>query len=297
MTLDYALYKWTPQQSNMNQSTCKSSCGQQETLEVAAGTAILSRIPEFWRDQPRLWFTQLEAILAPQKQGDDYKYFTVVAKLSKEEILQVSDLITSPPSTEKYNAIKERLINCYEESEQRQFQKLLTEMDLGDQKPSQLLRKMQVLGKGKMGDETIKLLWLRLLPPSVTTVLAVTEDMDIDKMSQIADKIITNSKLTEVSAVNENINKTDEGAMTCILAQLAKIQLELSAIQQDRRDHRRSTQRYYNRQQFPSRSSSRTSSRKRKHYCVYHYKYGNYARNCIKPCDWKQKFNSRDQGN
>lgn len=279
----------------MNQSTCKPSCSQQETLEVAAGTSILSRIPEFWRDQPSLWFNQLEAILAPQKQGDDYKYFTVIAKLSKEEILQVSDIITSPPTTEKYKALKERLINCYEESEQRQFQKLLSEMDLGDQKPSQLLRKMQVLGRGKIGDETIKLLWLRLLPSSITTVLAVTEDMDMDKMSQIADKIINNSKSTEVSAVN--INKADESAMTCILAQLAKIQLELSAIQDDRRNHRRSTQSHYNRQHFSSRSSSRASSREGKYFCFYHNKYGINSKRCIKPCDWKQKFTTQDQGN
>ncbi|XP_075990176.1 uncharacterized protein LOC142985818 [Anticarsia gemmatalis] len=117
------------------QSPCKSSNNAQETLEIAAGTSVLSRIPEFWRDQPRLWFTQFEAIVAPQKQ-DDYKYYTVTAKLSKEEIIQVSDIITSPPATEKYKAIKERLIGCYEESDDRRLQKLLSEMELGDQKPA-----------------------------------------------------------------------------------------------------------------------------------------------------------------
>ncbi|CAH0682990.1 unnamed protein product [Spodoptera exigua] len=156
--------------------------------------------PEFWRDQPRLWFKQLEAIVAPQKQGDDYKYYTVIAKLPKEEIIQVSDLITCPPPIEKYKAIKERLISCYEESDQRQLQKLLSEMDLGDQKPSHLLRKMRTLSNGNISDETIKLLWLRLLPPSGTSVLAVTEDIDVNKMSQIADKILINSTRTEVSA-------------------------------------------------------------------------------------------------
>ncbi|CAH0686386.1 unnamed protein product [Spodoptera exigua] len=190
----------------------------------------LSRIPEFWRDQPRLWFKQLEAIVAPQKQGDDYKYYTVIAKLPKEEIIQVSDLITCPPPIEKYKAIKERLISCYEESDQRQLQKLLSEMDLGDQKPSHLLRKMRTLSNGNISDETIKLLWLRLLPPSVTSVLAVTEDIDVNKMSQIADKILINSTRTEVSAVNGN--KSGDDTMSCILAQLAEMQLELNAIQQ-----------------------------------------------------------------
>ncbi|XP_075990243.1 uncharacterized protein LOC142985886 [Anticarsia gemmatalis] len=236
------------------QSPCKASNNAQETLEIAAGTSVLSRIPEFWRDQPRLWFTQFEAIVAPQKQGDDYKYYTVTAKLSKEEIIQVSDIITSPPATEKYKAIKERLIGCYEESDDRQLQKLLSEMELGDQKPSHLLRKMRVLSKEKIGDDTIKLLWLRLLPPSVTTVLAVTKNMDVNKMSEIADKILVNSKLTEVSA--ENRNKTNDDTMTCILAQLANMRVELNAIQQGHKDYRRSGQDYYNRQHYPLRKQT-----------------------------------------
>ncbi|CAH0403016.1 unnamed protein product [Chilo suppressalis] len=63
-----------------------------------------------------------------------------VAKLNKEALRQVSDLIQSPPATEKYNALKRRLIAVYEESAESQFQKLVSEMDLGTQKPSQLLR-------------------------------------------------------------------------------------------------------------------------------------------------------------
>lgn len=274
------------------QSPCKSSNNAQETLEVAAGTSVLSRIPEFWRDQPRLWFTQFEAIVAPQKQGDDYKYYTVTAKLSKEEIIQVSDIITSPPATEKYKAIKERLISCYEESDDRQLQKLLSGMELGDQKPSHLLRKMRVLSKDKIGDDTIKLLWLRLLPPSVTTVLAVTEKMDVNKMSEIADKILANSQITEVSAVDQN--KTNDDATTCILAQLASMRVELNAIQQG---HRRSGQDYYNRQHYPLRSRPRANSRERRHLCFYHDKFRKYAKKCVKPCDWKQGTNSGSQGN
>lgn len=272
-------------------SPCKTNGSQQEALEIAAGTSVLSRIPEFWKDQPRLWFTQLEATLAPQKQGDDYKYNMVIAKLSKEEILQVNDLISSPPTTEKYKSIKERLIDCYEESEHQQFEKLLTNMELGDQKPSQLLRKMRVLGRNKIGDETIKLLWLRLLPPTVTTVLAVTEDIDIEKMSHIADKIIMNSKITEVSAVSRN---TDDSGTALILAQLAKLQLEIDAIQQNRGGHRRNN---YKHQRFTTRPSSRSTSQERNQFCYYHNKYRKYARNCIKPCSWNPNFYNKNQGN
>lgn len=280
---------------NMAQSPCKANINQQGTLEVAAGTSVLSRIPEFWKDQPRLWFTQLEAILAPQKQGDEYKYCTVIAKLSKEEILQVSDLITSPPTTDKYKNIKERLIDCYEETEQRQFQKLISETELGDQKPSQLLRQMRVLGRGKISDETIKLLWFRLLPTSVTTVLAVTEDMEIDKLSQIADKIIMNSKVTEISAVSNDTSSDNNTA--CILTQLAKLQIDIDAIQQGQYGYRPNTHNHFKkRQQFPV-MRPRTNYRGANRFCYYHERFGKYARNCIKPCGWKPMTYVRNQGN
>lgn len=164
-------------------------------------------------------------------------------------------------------------------------------MDLGDQKPSHLLRKMRTLSNGNISDETIKLLWLRLLPPSVTSVLAVTEDIDVNKMSQIADKILINSTRTEVSAVNGN--KSGDDTMSCILAQLAEMQLELNAIQQGQKNYRRSTQSYSNRRHFLPQSSSR----ERRHFCFYHGRFKKYAQKCVQPCDWKQDLNSRKQGN
>ncbi|VVC86696.1 unnamed protein product [Leptidea sinapis] len=101
--------------------------------------SVQSRIVEFWVDMPRLWFAHFEAVMAPQKQGDD-----------------VSDLLTKPPEEQKYKALKERLLQVYEESTERQFQKLVSEMDLGEQKPTQLLRRIKELGRPvQVSDQTL----------------------------------------------------------------------------------------------------------------------------------------------
>lgn len=113
--------------------------GSSEVTEVSSVT-VLERISPFWTDQSRLLFTQLEAFVAPQKQGDEFKYNLVTYKLSKDEIQHISDLMLYPSETEKYGSLKERLNGCYDESEQWNFQKLLSESDLGYQKPSQLLK-------------------------------------------------------------------------------------------------------------------------------------------------------------
>lgn len=55
-------------------------------LNEIATTFVMSRISEFWRAKPRLWFLQSEAIITVQNQGDDYKFNMVMAKVNKDEI-------------------------------------------------------------------------------------------------------------------------------------------------------------------------------------------------------------------
>lgn len=107
-----------------------------------ATISVSSRIPDFWMEVPRLWFAQFDAVMDPQKQGDSAKYNLVISKLSRDAIQQVGDLILDPPKEGKFAAIKQRLLAAYEESAEKQFHKLVREIELGTQKPSQLLRKM-----------------------------------------------------------------------------------------------------------------------------------------------------------
>ncbi|XP_060809952.1 uncharacterized protein LOC132904142 [Amyelois transitella] len=125
-------------------------CGAPSTSNVnteIAAFGISSKIPDFWVEMPRVWFAQFEAIMAPQKQDDEAKYAMVLSKIGKEVVRQITDIITAPPEKKKYEAVKERLLSVYEESEERQFQKLVGEMELGDQKPSSLLRRMRELAR------------------------------------------------------------------------------------------------------------------------------------------------------
>lgn len=116
---------------------------------------------------------------------------------------QVSDIVLSPPETRKYDALKTRLLAVYEESEVRQVHKLLMELELGDQKPSQLLRRMRDLASNKFTDETLSMLWIRHLPGAVRAVLTVSEVSDLEKLAMMADKVIETTRFVEVEEVTE----------------------------------------------------------------------------------------------
>ncbi|CAG5058546.1 unnamed protein product [Parnassius apollo] len=105
-----------------------------------------------------MWFLRLESVMGPQHQGDQIQYNMVMSKLDKEELSQVSDLISNPPDQERYTALKTRLLRVFQTSAEAQFNKIVSEMELGQQRPSQLLAKMNELAKnsGAEGD-TLKI--------------------------------------------------------------------------------------------------------------------------------------------
>lgn len=271
-----------------NNSTCGAPCsgqnsGSSGTEGELATISVTSKIPEFWPEMPRVWFAQFETMMAPQKQGDETKYGVVVSKLGKDAVRQVSDILISPPATNKYTALKERLLAVFEESEQRQFQKLVSEIELGDQKPSQLLRRMRELAQSsKVPDTTLHNLWTSRLPSHVRAVLTVCQDQKLDNLATIADKIMEGNR-GEVNVVTNN----QPILMTELLSQVSKLTLEVAALR---------SQVHHSRQHSRGRSRSRSTSRSRpritpddpKWLCRYHLRYRNRARNCEKPCNWRK---------
>lgn len=159
------------------------------TNDEVATVSLKSRIPTFWRDKPLLWFAQFETVVNPQKPGDEAKFSLLVAHLEKTDVEQISDIIMSTTRAGRYEVAKKRLLSVYEESETKQLEKLLTEMELGDLKPSQLLRSIRELARDKMPDTTLQILWMRHLPASTRAVLSVNENATLDVLAAMADKM------------------------------------------------------------------------------------------------------------
>ncbi|GFX45025.1 transposon Tf2-6 polyprotein [Trichonephila clavipes] len=102
-----------------------------------------------------------------------------------------------------YGAIKAQLIQRTGESSQQEIRKLLTGEELGDRKPSELLRTMnRRAASHNVPKELMLELFLQQLPTAVQTILASITPITVEKAAEVADRILEVSTPTVSLSTN-----------------------------------------------------------------------------------------------
>ncbi|GFT98141.1 uncharacterized protein NPIL_612581 [Nephila pilipes] len=96
-----------------------------------------------------------------------------------------SDLLFDPLHADQYTTLKNRLTQEFSVSESLQIRKLLSELQLGDDKSSHLLRKMKELAGTALNDDFLRNLWLQRLPAEIQTIISEK----LENLAKLADKI------------------------------------------------------------------------------------------------------------
>ncbi|XP_023222766.1 uncharacterized protein LOC111624186 [Centruroides sculpturatus] len=119
------------------------------TIEV---NIVALRLPPFWDKTPELWFANIEAQFAISCITKDCtKYYVVVSALNSDILNYVSDIVLNPPAKNHYNTLKTQLLANFSDLKQRQIKALFSDITLGDEKSSHLLRKRKQLANNKLG--------------------------------------------------------------------------------------------------------------------------------------------------
>lgn len=96
--------------------------------------------------------------------SDGQKFNTVLCQIPPNKLIDLKNIIEQTPDINKYDYIKDKLLQHYTDSQQRRLRRVLSEMPLGDQKPSQLLNAMRRVADGALTDNAL-LGYLRMSTP------------------------------------------------------------------------------------------------------------------------------------
>lgn len=245
-------------------------------------TAIKLRVQQFFHNDPELWFFLLESQFESSGiRSDRTKYHTVIANLSQTVADRVRDVIRNPPDADKYNLIKARLIKDFADSETTKLKKLLSQLQLGDQRPSSLLQQMISLAGGAVSSDFVKTLWIERLPKMQQAVLVASRDT-LAVLSEMADRMHETSFGPTISAFDSNSCRQNDSPLDSIVQRLDRFDQRLSRLENGRRDA------------TPSRSRStaggkvsENKSSKSFDYCWWHFKFGSNAKRSKSPCKFK----------
>ncbi|XP_064465246.1 uncharacterized protein LOC135376678 [Ornithodoros turicata] len=280
------------------------------------------RLPPFWSHNPCVWFLQVECQFALGGITSQLtKFRHVVSVLPQDVAAQVVDILSAPPAANEYDALKTAVLERTTASERKRFKELLSSEDLGDRRPSELLRHTQgLLGERALSFDAslLKQLFLQRLPTTVQMILASASTLPLQELADLADKILEVSlpsisampaapplpsavspaasspsaqvRLTSPSGDSIAQLREDFGRLSAMVASVlssrAPSHTDPVSPRRRRRDRPRSASRSPSRRRSPRRPLQDEPIGP----CWYHQRYGSEARRCTRPCTWTENL-------
>ncbi|XP_044728132.1 uncharacterized protein LOC123291779 [Chrysoperla carnea] len=242
------------------------------------------KLPPFWKTRPQYWFVQAEANFhLANITSDSSKYNYVISVLDESVFDHVGNILTNPPETQRYETLKKQLLSAFTDNERMRIRKLLTDLSLGDRKPTHLLQEMRQLAGDHLDEDFFKSLWLQRLPHHAQTILAASNEA-LPQLAKMADSImeVQPAHGHAVNAVNITKNTTTQNRQTTIDDLIKKLEnIETRLVRMERRSRSSSRNR--------DTKSPRSASPADPSVCWYHTTYAEKATKCRKPCKYVQQ--------
>ncbi|KAF0305496.1 hypothetical protein FJT64_022872 [Amphibalanus amphitrite] len=267
-------------------------------LATASRPVASLRLPPFSMEETELWLSQVECALGVAGITDDLtRYQVLVVNLPTEVAIQVRDVISSPSPS--YTALTTALRDRLAQSRASRLEALLRHQQLGDQRPSELLRRMQgelaMAGVAPADNGLLRTLYKQRLPQSARAALSLLpEDIPLADLASAADRFMeANAAAAPAPSVctvqqpqlpvpNQSALDQLTASVAALTAAVGQMRTDMEAMRHDRRHHRGRS----NSRQFRTRSPSAQRSRQQSQLCYFHQRFGAAARKCAEPCSW-----------
>ncbi|UYV63103.1 transposition, partial [Cordylochernes scorpioides] len=194
-------------------------------------------VPPFWPNDVELWISQLEAAFGlAEISRDETKFQATVTSLDQPTLTFVADIVTAPPPSGKYDALKAFLLQRLGQSKQTKILQVLDGRPMGNQKPSTVLAAMQHQAGRNFSDTVLKMLWTRRLPQDIRAALAASSETSLSKLAEMADNI-HEAILPTVSAVDQPSTGHSAEAHQQLMTQIRDLHTQIEALKSSMTSH------------------------------------------------------------
>ncbi|XP_011859131.1 PREDICTED: uncharacterized protein LOC105556647 [Vollenhovia emeryi] len=228
------------------------------------------KLQPFYKADPALWFFRCDAAFRNAKiTRSESKVDYVIEMCGNDVVTSIADILRLEVCPDRYERIKDRLIQSFGSSSETKLRQLLRNQVLTDGKPSQILARLQSLNESGCDDSVIRTLFLEHLPQQCKLVLAVSEITDLQKLASVANKLmevapsVSNSSSFAVTAAAKE--PESDNTMTSLLTALKALNCNVEKLSKKVDRRLRSRERSASRSRSPSRSGRKRNVPKPAH--------------------------------
>ena len=237
----------------------------------AQANPVALKLPIFWPTAPEVWFMQAEAEFDIKGiTGESTKFSYLVASLpqdvARQTLTTATDLARNP---NRYTALKERLMVAYSLTPYQRACQLLDGTNIGNQRPSAMLREMQAV-RGNDKTDLFTALFLRRLTEDVRAPLVHSGEEEVEKLAVQADRLWLAKHTSSANAILKDAEADSTEALVAVAIKKDKQRGQGSGFQTWKASF----------QQLPGGP------------CAYHAYYGAGAKKCVAPCFVKSTGNA-----
>lgn len=253
------------------------------------------KAPTFTPHDPALWFTILEISFRASRITSSLKKMSHALTLLPHDVLSnISDVIAAAANSDTpYEDLKKAVTSRLQSSLTARLQELLSKEQLGNEKPTGLLRRMKKLigNTNTIDDKLLTHLFYQRLPPTIQrNMFTVKDKLPLDDLAQLADEFMDTIPTESPTVCNITSSSADLNELKSLMSTLIKQIGELSITVNDTvKSAVNSAKGNRSRSKTPARYRSRSRSRTsaRNGLCYYHDRFGSEAFKCQQPCSYQ----------
>ena len=176
---------------------------QPQQAPTPAVEAVSVKIPDFAPTSTKAWFFMLESQFTTKNiTTEETKFSHACTGLNTKQIEKLDDFLQNPPAQNKYTAFKAAVEEAYGLTDEDKQEAWYTLSDLGDLKPTEMLRKIKrLLPATEHNSYAVRWTFLKTLPPLVRTILSKNAPLDINALAAEADRVLRTEAMTRTSTM------------------------------------------------------------------------------------------------